>query len=579
MKKISTSFLAIILLLSLSINAHATSFSGFYNGNMDDADADLWVSKMGNLGYSQTRYKTTHASTSTGKPTASDILAADDSDFVYISGHGMKDTELWINKDNSSTLTDLAGAVSAEFDANNSYTDPYSNKAYNSTTEINTAFMNTYTTYSVYDYNIEWLTIAGCSQLNYGSQGLGNFWNNINSSQIWARTMLGSNRLHGIHGYYGSAPGDSHDVDIVDDYFDEAYDDGWYDVAADTLIEAWKDSNNQFLVDISWAQIVHRGNDDDYLPGQKTGLTADTTGAYDIDLYQLNQTQLDLNLSSADSNYYLANKPSNAIPSNISSEKTTFNILSTVDPIQKNLGSLEVTPWNVNRKDIANQLITGDIRELHKDGFYTLTNKDKIAKIYDNGLVKYDTNVQLSALTPVSFGQKDAVQKAKDFLNQHGLLPTDAKIKSVSNITRRTMTPETEDFGNETVVGYTISFEHLYNGTEISSIDGEGIKVVVNEDGIESFRHLWHDIIPSEQYSVSQPFIDYQIALNSFENVVDRIWNFGPEAHITDISLVYYSPNSNQKLIKEFKPAWKIEINHNIPILIDSSSGNSLQVN
>ena len=67
------------------------------------------------------------------------MINADDSEFIYISGHGMKDTELWVGP-----LSGPTDAFATSYSANTFHTDPHSGKLYNTTKEIGVDYQDTY---------------------------------------------------------------------------------------------------------------------------------------------------------------------------------------------------------------------------------------------------------------------------------------------------------------------------------------------------------------------------------------------------------------------------------------------------
>ncbi|MBM7615443.1 hypothetical protein [Alkaliphilus hydrothermalis] len=571
-KKRMFNLLILSIVLSLVVlpnNVFANTnktYSAFYLGEYGDYDAQRFVYHMDNLFYTRHSYKTTH--NSSNRPTASDIINASNSAFLYLSGHGYSDTELTIsNPIDGSTIS----SISAESNAS------MKDGSYYSTNEINTAKKDSYTTWSKWNTNLKWVFIAGCGQLNYGTQGRGNFYNNENTAQLWAKTMLGTNRVHGILGYYGSAPGDNNDSSIVNSFFNNATEISYYTGKPETILNSWKNANTS-IVSITWASLVHRGNAGDYLPGFWTGLTANTTGAYTFDLYQKSGTSSAIPISLVSNDFSLASSSNQDLPTSIESEKTKFKLLNTYIPNNKSLKNLKVSPIDINRSAIAERLIGGthDLRveRYDEEGNHIINNKNKEVKILKNGgLIFRDKSKSIEDAQKVSFNEEVAVEKAKQFLKVNGLLPRDAKVKDVYKVTRATMTSDREEFLEEEVMEYSVIFSHYYNGTEISSINGEGIIVEVGESGVNHLQFLWHDL---EEFGESRNHINVEVALSKLKNQKNIKWNLPKEVAISNIELVYQSPDINDDNITNFKPAWKIEINNNIPILIDAVTGERL---
>ena len=529
------------------------------------------------------------ATSSTNFPTADAMINADDSEFIYISGHGMKDTELWVGP-----LSGPTDAFAASYSANTFHTDPHSGKLYNSTKEIGVDYQDTYRnrTYSKWDDQAKWVFFAACSQLDYGSsQGLGNYWYSLSNAQIWARTMLGyrmengfyvSKRIHGINGYHESAPAGDKATTAIDDFFDEAVKGSSFDFAADTILQSWKDGNT-FLADVNWATLVHRGNANDYLPGQGTGLTANTTGTPVFDLYQNVGNRSNIWMRAPYRlGYALASTDTipvsgEALPSKIRGKHTTFKMSKPFLPEQIDLKTLKLSSLDIDRKGIAKQLVgnTPDLVEAEDQGKQLVKNGSKSVKIYSNGAMKYkDQSKQLKELKPVSFNEVAAIAKAQKFLKDHNLLPKDAKVKNVAKTVRHTFTAQDETHGTTETVEYKVNFVHEFNGTEISSFNGEGIVVTLGADGVHNMQHFWHTI--EQETAEKNKFLMPEQALEKFKEYVHKSWRMPQEAEITDFRLTYYSPDLNVDSVDTFKPAWKVEVDGNCPVLIDAVTGEQL---
>ena len=65
-------------------------------------------------------------------------------------------------------------------------------------------------------------------------------------------------------------------------------------------------------------------------------------------------------------------------------------------------------------------------------------------------------------------------------------------------------------------------------------------------------------------------------ALEKFIEHVHKSWRMPQEAEITDFQLIYYSPDLNVDSVDTFKPAWKVEVEGNCPVLIDAVTGEQL---
>ncbi len=566
--------------LSLSSPVSATTFSTIYNGEEPDHDANHFRSLMNQLGYTELMFKTTYGKNPADSiyPTGHDIVNADIANFLYISGHGLNDGELLIGSNEQPT-----DSVAASHEANLVYTYPTTGLTthYNpdrSPAVIGVGWADTsgsFTT-SWWDQNLKWAFIAGCGQLNYGSQGEGNFFEGGNSAHLWARTMLGyqndstgamiPHRVHGINGYYGIGPAGSNDDLNIQGFFAYAVDGGPADPDALPILDSWATANSDFI-DSTWAVLVNQVNRHDYLPGQKSGLTNDSTGIPTIDVYQYQQTSFYKNNFQSRS---LVPKVQNSkinLPHFITDGKRKFKIhTSSVTNNVYQSTPLQIITASSNDLIAIGKKILGDgIVEGQFEGKHVMKNGSKSFLTDKNGKVKFaDANLLLGSLSEVSFNEDQAVTKAESFLRNYGLLPQDAKVKRIFKTVRVNdilgTTPKEE------VLEYSVVFGHEYQGKEIG---GDLIQVDVNEIGIRQMRYQWSKVDDNISITKNNVLTPDQ-ALEYFKKNVNKVWKFDKDQYeITNIELIYHRQKNSNILL----PVWKFEIDYGFPVYVDAFTG------
>lgn len=574
----------IALSLAIPFNVmNAASYSVFYlNGDPappnEDGDAVNFASGMNSLGYTRNTYNSTLGSNT--RPTVSNILNAKNSTFMYISGHGMPDTEMFVGP-----LTSPTDSFAASFDFNKSWNywnttrdDPYN---YVGSSEIGKDYIDgTGTmTNSRWDGDMKWLFLGACSQLDYKSSDTSDsypskpdaVYNGLYAASIWGRTMLGyisvydsyygiyrnvPKRLHGVAGYYGSAPAGTGDNTAIDSFFQ-------YTNASiiRNIRTAWQDAN----YNSNWGVLVHRSNAGDFMPGKQSGLTADTTGTPVLDLYRKDSSNYNVPMISS---YAATVNTSDTNTDIFESQGITFKIATNMPSVQEsvysNLNAELVIP---DITKLGNKLIGLKLQNIdNKDGKAILSDKKLVALLQDGKLEYRNLEVPDTKKQPDDFKEEQAIQKANEFLEDQNLLPEDTYVDNVyktvrvNDILNETQNPSTD------VLEYHVSLKHKFDG---KTLNGDEIWVSVNTDGVSAMKYKWHNVSVKQKSGTINKLITPKEALNKFKDEIHKQWKVSPQSDITEIDQQYMF-DEKQGI---FKPAWKIVANYDAPVLIDASKG------
>lgn len=572
--RVFISVLALTLALPINIISAATTYSVFYlNGDPappnEDGDATNFANGMANLGYNLVTHNSTLGNYT--RPSVSNILNAKNSTFMYISGHGMPDTELFIGSLNSPT-----DSFAASFNFNKSWNYPNTSKDdpynYVGSSEIGIDYIDTSGTMtnSRWDGDMKWLFLGACSQLDFKASDTSDsfpskpdaVYNGLYSASVWARTMLGyrsvydystgswrntPKRLHGIAGYYGSAPAGDGDNNAINAFFEytNAY-------MYRNIRTAWQDANSWPAS--NWAVLVHRSNSTDFVPGKQTGLTADTTGTPIIDLYRRDSSNYNVPLIQT-------NSSSSKIES-FSSLGVTFR-LAAKPTVQENtyseLSSELITP-DIN---LLSRKLMGEIsQKIQKDTNQTMISGNKSLTELKDGSVEYrNLNISNNKKQDDFFNEEQAVLKSKQFLKELGIYPEDAYLDGVSKTVRINDILNESQKPTTDILEYEVVLKHKFDG---KTLNKDAITVRINSDGVSAMNFKWHKITGTskDRRSVITP----NEALNKFKEEIHKQWKVTPESDITEFNVEY----SFDELEGVFKPVWKIVVNNDAPVLIDA---------
>ena len=308
---------------------------------------------------------------------------------------------------------------------------------------------------SYWNERTKWVILSPCSQLNYIGHESEVEWEELTSAEVWARTMLGDgHRIHGILGFYGSAPRGTAHTDRLSDFFTD-----WSHLP---LVDAWGCAHNRLTGSSTWAAVFHHTNIEDTL----TNMSASTA---------------------SDSSYliYYVGRNMNLRP------LATHGQIRTSIPVVTASGRITPILISPSAYEQTNILKYTHLREKLQETEKSVLNID------ENGRITYTVgnrdwgNATRSAY---SLTEAEAIAAAEKILADLGLLPEDEYQVRVSTIDRVQMnltggkqqTPET--------VEYTVCFYRTYNGIDIISDQEDGIIVGISADGLTELRYFWRDM-------------------------------------------------------------------------------------
>lgn len=429
-------------------------------------------------------------------PTATTIRSYGvNADILVIAGHGYTYGAVPIYASNtaSSYSSYLCARSSAIPDGKLTY-------------EVGADFLSgsTTKTNSVWKTDLDWVIFQCCSQLSYGNDSAEGTefpkYDGLYAAQIWARAMLGDgNRIHGMLGYSGSAPGADSVLERISLSMKNSISSG-----ASSYINLWKTANEPlFAGNSSWAAIAHRDNVNDSVIYTRGNTNNDDN--YIIDRYCIYNNQSSIRLTGTSSN-----TQTNDMIDEVSNENTNIkfyqdsynnnyaNLLEDNNFIKNNYASLTGDNKSIQKKDLLmdKQSMMEIILEVEdqEDDSYSF-------EIASNGKIEYVNALkEFTASEPLSISKEDAVNQVVEKLSQLGLMPEEDYIINVSTTIRQvieTSDPETYPIGVEEVMAYDVKLIHTLNNRSVFSNDKEGIYVTVTDNGISNLSYKWTDL---EQY-------------------------------------------------------------------------------
>ncbi len=539
---------------SFSVFAEDTSkdYCAYSIGEGDDADYDEFVSLMNIRGFTEYIKKTNNSTSPSLIPTGLSLQNSKYADIAYFTGHGFHQAYMPIYRNYQDGFSNYYQAFCAESTAVD-FSDYPPNNPPIPKYEIGTAFKSgsTTKTESIWKDDLEWAIFAACSQLDYGSQGDGNWWNGLNNAQIWARTLLGDgNRAHGILGYYGSAPGDR-DVTVVQNFI--LYSFGtFYPNPIYKIPDAWRLANewNLGFSGSNWAVVYHNANYDDYM----LNMTSDTPNgsAYTIKRKARGSTTqtmplaMNNNVSLSATNNSLF---SNAMIDNYQVDKIEKNdreyIIkkNTVKNDVENIQLKDLQHKIINYNKLKSELLGGSYEKvLEKNGESYYSNNEKRLNILKNGKIEF-RDVSIEEDKKVSIDTNEAVDIAKKYLQRLDLLPSDNYQVYISTIETSTMSFADNALSEEQpdITEYNVIFIHTYNGIPILASDDEGISVIINNKGVKSLDYSWREIQIDTRKKEDIKIIEQTVAIDKYIENFDKLYKSkDKKVEIEDVSLMYY---------------------------------------
>ena len=380
------------------------------------------------IGYSQFLHKLNNRNTTVASKKDEIFSAIQNSNIVYIAGHGSADG-IWLNE-----LEITNGNPTLVFhDSKEINLNCIDYAAINSAGVLSPSEIPTYN-----NIDMNWLIIAGCSQLNYGSQ-----------DRSWADALLRRNNAHGVLGYFGSAPGYSKQLEIVDEFAGELR-------KGKTFITAWKNANTGgfFGGTSNWAVIYNSVNQNDTmdiftpndsLPGNSRairGMSREESQEYIV------PTSYAFSISGSDFS--------------VINEKTT----SSVEVIYDYL-SID--------SNIANTKTENEIRSFnYQDNSFSIEDAD-----------------------PLSINASEAIACVESALNKLNIMPNDY-VSYVYKIIDYNLTQDGSR-ENEVVLEYEIVFVPAINGVHVENNETNEIVVSLSNDGITCLKYNWLELNTEQQ--------------------------------------------------------------------------------
>jgi hypothetical protein len=615
-KKVAASVLTASMLFTLTPQVNAASFAALYVGEGNDVavttfrsmmSARYWteeVFKTGALGAPSANYPY-HYHFTNGSDNAG-YQAANDSDLVFIAGHGQRNAtiEVWWN--GVKQPNEYVGVDTLLKNVTLTGTDGSTLTQYAPPWEVGAGWISSTANESRWNKAPEWVILGACSQLDklneyYSSSessypgytpAVLNFSTDNGAAKAWARTMLGSpHRVHQILGYFKGAPGGDIMSDKIEKFIEQTT------VNGVMTLDAWELANESILGNSNWAALTHWDNRYDYLHNA----TADTSpnSVYYIDYYRQDV---------ADSNDNYAGRTldgrGGSYETVASIEKGFFQkffgyfkqgyydfIMYAKDtisgkPVYASIDKKYLSPSNHEYKANAKLPETTDMERIISK---SISNEDKFVskqfkgiqpnietdidggnvkvyrdggrtlKVFDSGAIVYESGRPLNE-RKASLSKDEAIEAAKQFVQENDILPTDAEVAKVyvTSKTRLNLNSNQDDPTEN--IQYKILFRKGYNGKKVEGNNGEFISVTLDENGVRRYQRDVNEIQGSKVNISKDKLISAEQAINNFVKEADKLISLPDEtSEITNVELSYYSTSykSNKRVIK---PAWRVSV-------------------
>lgn len=557
------------------------------SGNPSDAGVFNWW--FGESGWIQEQFKNATSPTASARPLHGNFLhgnsggmveAADDSDIVYISGHGYPNAELPIfaypTNDDSGPCVDSIS--------------PDTLCANTSPNEVGFAWTGGIgVNESAWDTDVEWVIMAACDQLDVHNT---NVYGNNSAAKCWARTLLGSpSRAHSIMGYDGASPTLT-DAAIADEFARCAFNE------ERSVLDSWRTANTREDSDRNWAYVAHEANRSDRLHGVGVGPTADTPANSEYTIHYLSKTtgswQCILDDDGAEQIgqsdtpgarlvawvcRLLLGEPafalSERLPDAIEVQGTVFKTDTTRVGAEKRLapqiasrleGDLRGLMGGVKRTTVFDRDEGSSVRSER----YGLNGFESYS-LSGSGASEYRSERGLGT-DPLVFSEAEAVGRARDFLSERGALPSDAVLSRVDAVVTTKLDLESDTPEVLKPVEYEVTFAQQVGD---AVIDGNGAGIVVYVDGMgvrEVYKKWFETTFLSPEVAVAfSPVSALEAAAQAAVDALDVPAVIG----VKRMDLVYY-PNdtsSGTALV----PAWRVEFEDGSSVYVEASSNTALR--
>ncbi len=181
-------------------------------------------------------------------------------------------------------------------------------------------------------------------------------------------------------------------------------------------------------------------------------------------------------------------------------------------------------------------------------------------------------SVEFSGLVATSISEQAAIEEAQDYLRSVGLLPSDAAIDKVTQITKRV------DASDEpVVVGYQVNFVRVINDIPVRGNGiADHISVMVDDLGVASLSRYWPEIATVKGAQRSAALLSPAAAMRIAANQIARIIKRDAPLYIGSVRMVYGTKGPNASS-KELVPAYEFTTTDDVIIVIDAASGDILK--
>ncbi len=136
----------------------------------------------------------------------------------------------------------------------------------------------------------------------------------------------------------------------------------------------------------------------------------------------------------------------------------------------------------------------------------------------------------------VKINETDALEQAYEFIKENGGIPDGMKFETISR-------EKIESNGKENVIGYTIEFVHEFNGVQVVSNDGEGIKISIDSKGINYYQRMWTDLkeVQAKRSASSRKIISIEDAIKKASKELLKIYISDSDINIISVEKGYYT--------------------------------------
>ncbi|MBE0417769.1 MAG: hypothetical protein IBX63_08380 [Coriobacteriia bacterium] len=566
-------------------DTYTPKYSVLYTRSIgDDSDARAFDLAFGESGWIREQFKNCTSTNSANHvrwynfcdgANSSMVQAADDSDILYVSGHGLPYALLpiYFYPNNEYPLNGFDDSISPDTACANA-----------SPNEVGFAWTTGVgVNESAWDTDLEWVVFAACSQLDVYPR---NTYRDNSNAKCWARTLLGSpNRAHAIMGYAGTAPGFT-DTAIAWEFAKCAF------TEQRSVLDSWRTANSRKDSSVNWAYVAHYANRSDRLHRVGAGPTADTAAnsTYRIDYLSKQEGSWKCILSSYQPEVIGQSKSVGvglfAWLSSMIGERFAFASDTPLpDKVRKGdvqfrtgsalIGRKRTLPQKTARLSGGNlrSFMTGSERQSLEttDGLrairserYGLNGFESCSSM-PNGVQEYCSERGLG-LTPLDFDESGAVKRARAYLEERGELPADAVLAQVNKVVTTRFDFESDAPEVFEPVEYEVRFLQQVGDAVIDGNDA-GLTVYLDNAGVREVRKKWFEVTETHQ-AAGEP-ISHAAALDSALDAAVWSLDLPPDVAVEVMDLVYY-PHSSSDGSLHLLPAWRMGFENGGAVHVDA---------